>query len=469
MTNKKPKNIIEKIWNAHVVHVQDGHPDIFAIDLQLIHEVTSPQAFDELRKHGQKFYAPNRCIATIDHNVSTEVDRIKGGTIASRFQMKKLRNNCNEFGVKLFDVGSGKQGIIHVIGPELGLTQPGMTIVCGDSHTSTHGAFGAIAFGIGSTEVSHVMATGCLLQKKPKTMRVHFVGSRGKGITAKDLILKLIQVIGIAGATGFILEYTGKVIRNLNMEERMTICNMSIECGARAGLIAPDETTFEYIRSRPGAPEGKYWSKAVKHWRSLVSDEGADFDQEVEIDISNMTPLVTWGINPALSVEIDENIPKLTKLVANELDLAKIAFKYTKLKPGQLMDGVPIDYVFIGSCTNARITDLRAAAKIMKGKTVANGVKVYVVPGSETVRDQSIKEGLDKVFIEAGADFRQPGCSMCLAMNDDKVPKGKRCASTSNRNFIGRQGPGSITHLMSPIMAAAAAIEGKIVDVRNYL
>ncbi len=454
-----PKNIIEKIWDEHVVKTRAGYPDIFAIDLHLLHEVTSPQAFDELKKRGLHLYASNRTVATVDHNVSTGVDRKIITDPASQNQLNTLRKNCQEFGVNLLDMESGKQGIVHVIAPELGLTQPGITVVCGDSHTSTHGAFGAIGFGIGTTEISHVMASGCLLQTRPKTMKVLFKGEMGLGITSKDLVLKLIHDIGVAGATGHIIEYCGEVISGLSMEERMTICNMSIECGARAGLIAPDEITFEYLKGKLCAPKGDKWTVALKYWKSLVSDENCSYDKIVEVDIGGMAPMVTWGTNPGQSVQVDENVP----------DVDGAALEYAKLSCGQAIAGTKIDYVFIGSCTNARIQDLRDAAEIFKGRKVLEGVTVYVVPGSEAVREQAISEGLDEIFVNAGADFRNPGCSMCLAMNDDKVPEGKRCASTSNRNFVGRQGKGSITHLMSPIMAAAAAVTGEITDVRKFI
>lgn len=462
-----PKNIVQKIWDNHVVKNQKGFPDIFAIDLHLIHEVTSPQAFDMLRQRKLKFHAPKRAVATLDHNVSTAKNRVIATAPDSQKQITALRKNCAEFCVKLLDMESGKQGIVHVISPELGLTQPGMTIVCGDSHTSTHGAFGCIGFGIGTTEVGYVMATGCLLQYRPKTMKVNFEGQMPKGITSKDLILKLIQQIGVGGAKGYILEYCGEAIRKMPMEQRMTICNMSIECGARAGLIAPDAITFEYINGRTCAPKGKKFDEAVKYWRSLVSDKGAKYDKEINVDIGNLAPMVTWGFNPGQSIAITERIPNPAKVKISEGDSLKKALDYVKLKAGDFIEGTAIDYVFIGSCTNARISDLREAASIFKGKKVAKSVIVYIVPGSEAVREQAIKEGLDKIFMDAGADFRNPGCSMCLAMNEDKVPSGKRCASTSNRNFVGRQGNGSITHLMSPIMAAAAAVSGKITDVRK--
>jgi 3-isopropylmalate/(R)-2-methylmalate dehydratase large subunit len=457
------KNIVEKIWEEHVVVKRDGYPDILAIDLHLVHEVTSPQAFFELRKRGIKMHASDRTVATIDHNVSTAKDRNIVTAQGGFGQIAAIRRNCADFKVKLLDMDSGNQGIVHVIGPELGITQPGMTIVCGDSHTSTHGAFGALAFGIGTTEVGHTMGTSCILQRRPKTMRVRFEGGMSKGVTAKDLILKLISQIGVGGAKGHVIEYCGEVISAMTMEERMTVCNMSIECGARAGLIAPDEVTFGYLKDRKCVPKGVEWQRAVNYWKSLVSDEEAAFDKEVMIDVSELAPMVTWGFNPGQSVEVGERIPgKLN-------DLGEKALDYVGLEAGQDLQGVKVDVVFIGSCTNARISDLRAAAAIFKDRKVADGVKVYVVPGSEKVRDIAILDGLDKIFENAGAEFRNPGCSMCLAMNDDKVPAGKRCASTSNRNFVGRQGKGSITHLMSPIMAAAAAIEGEITDVRKFI
>ncbi len=451
-------NIIEKIWNDHVVKSKRGYPDILAIDLHLIHEVTSPQAFSTLVADGLEVHAPKRCVATVDHNVSTAADRRIATNPVSENQLNTLRKNCRDFGIELLDMDSGRQGIVHVIGPELGLTQPGMTIVCGDSHTSTHGAFGALAFGIGTTEVSHVLATGCMLQEKPKTMRVNFVGKRPKGTTAKDMILKLISEIGVSGGRGYVIEYAGEAIRALGMEERMTICNMTIECGARAGLVAPDDITFDYIKGRKAAPQGKNWDKAIKYWKSLVSSKRAKFDKEVEIDISDLEPMVTWGTNPGQALGISGVIP---------IEAEDKVLEYVRFGRGDKIEGKKIDYVFIGSCTNARISDLREAAKIFKDKKVYEGVHVFVVPGSEQVKMMAITEGLDKIFVQAGCDFRNPGCSMCLAMNDDKVPAGKRCASTSNRNFVGRQGTGAITHLMSPAMAAAAAIYGRIVDVRK--
>ena len=454
--------IIEKIWESHVVEHVEGFPDIIAIDLHLVHEVTSPQAFQTLKKRNLAVYAPRRTLATVDHNVSTK--RHEAENPVSRHQIDTLRVNCQLFDVPLLDMGSGHQGIVHVIGPELGFTHPGMTIVCGDSHTSTHGAFGAIAFGIGTSEVAQVLASGCILQKKPKTMRVNFKGQLPAAITAKDIILALIRQIGVDGGTGHIIEYAGEAIKNLSMEQRMTICNMSIECGARAGLIAPDETTFSYIKDKAGAPQGQDWDRALRYWKTLVTDPGATFDIEVDLNVSHLAPMVTWGINPQQAMSVDEHLP-----ASNLQEIDRKAFDYVKLSPGSPIAGVPVDYVFIGSCTNARLSDLREAASIMKGKKVAPGVKALVVPGSEAVYEKGVEEGLAAVFIEAGAEYRSPGCSMCLAMNGDIVPPGKRCASTSNRNFMGRQGPESITHLMSPIMAAAAAITGKITDVRSLI
>ena len=462
-------NIIDKIWEHHVVDRKDGHPDILAIDFHLLHEVTTPQAFTLLREKGLNVYDTNRCIATIDHNVSTDLNRHCGGTQDSIHQMETLRQNCEDFGVRLLDLESGHQGIVHVVGPELGITQPGATMVCGDSHTSTHGAVGALAFGIGTTHVAHVLGSGCMLQSKPKTMKIHFKGKKGKGITSKDLILRLIQEIGIGGGTGYVFEYTGEVIRSLSMEERFTICNMSIEGGARAGLISPDKVTFNYLKNRPCAPRGKDWDRAVEYWSSLASPIDAHYDKVVEIDINGLAPMVTWGTNPGEGISVDQVIPNPKDYAPEKADKITSSLDYTHLEGGKPITGTPVDYVFIGSCTNARISDLRAAAKIMEGRHVHKNVEMYIVPGSEEVRAQAIEEGLDEIFAEAGVNLRNPGCSMCLAMNEDKVPEGKRCVSTSNRNFIGRQGKGSITHLVSPIMAAAAAVEGEIVDVREFL
>lgn len=448
-----PKNIIEKIWNPHVITQKQGHPAVLSIDKMLMHEVTSAQAFDMLRQRGLKIRYPERIIATLDHSIATTADRVSDDPAAT-FQIETLRKNAQEFGVKLYDFGSQYQGIVHVMGPELGFTLPGTTIVCGDSHTSTHGAFGAMAFGIGTSEIGHVLATGALLQYPPKTMQVHFKGQMPSHVTAKDLIMKLIATIGVGGAKGHIIEYSGAAIDAMSMESRMTICNMSIECGARAGLIAPDATTFNYLKGRPYAPSGTEWDKAVASWQKLASDLGCTYDQSIEIDANNLTPMVTWGINPEQAIGIDETIP--------ELDDCDLAYTYTKLQPGQPIKNQPIDWGFIGSCTNGRIEDLRLAADVLKGQKIAKNVRVYVVPGSEKVREQAIEEGLDKIFEDAGTEFRMPGCSMCLAMNADKVPPGARCISTTNRNFMGRQGRDSITHIASPATVAASVIKGAI-------
>ncbi len=460
-----PKTIIDKIWDMHVVELVDGAPDIFFVDLQLLHEVTSPQAFAALKERGKNVLAPHRNVATLDHSIPTDSERKNFADELNRRQVEKLRTNCAEHNIKLLDIGSG-QGIVHVVGPELGLTQPGMTIVCGDSHTSTHGAFGALAFGIGTTQISHVLETSCILLDRPKTMRVYFKGEPSPYFTAKDAILALINQIGVQGGTGFVLEYTGDYIRNLSMEERMTICNMSIECGARAGLVAPDETTLAYLKK---TLYGKIEFESKKdYWLSLVSDARAEYDAEIVIDLEGKKPIVTWGTTPAQSVEIDKALPELQQIPVDQRSLAEKSLEYTKLLPGQKLAGLPIEHVFIGSCTNARIPDLRQAAEIFKNHKIAPDIRVFVVPGSEAVEKQAIAEGLDQIFINAGADFRRPGCSACLAMNGDMIPAGERCASTSNRNFVGRQGPGSITHLMSPLMAAIAAITGKITDPEEF-
>jgi 3-isopropylmalate/(R)-2-methylmalate dehydratase large subunit len=446
------ENIIEKIWDNHVIMQKKSHPCVFAIDKMLIHEVTSAQAFDELRKRGLNVRYPERIIATIDHSIPTSNNRQIINDLNARIQVETLRKNVKEFGIKLFDFDSNHQGIVHVIGPELGFTLPGETIVCGDSHTSTHGAFGALAFGIGTSEVAHVLVTGAILQNKPKTMLVAFQGQPDKSVTAKDIILKLIATIGVAGAKGHVIEYKGEVINSMSMEGRMTLCNMSIECGARAGLIAPDEVTFQYLKGRRYIPKGQNWQSALKFWKELKSDPGCQYDKQINIDINKLRPMVTWGINPEQAVSIDECIPKLSG--------AEQAYAYTKLKPGNYLRNISIDWAFIGSCTNGRIEDLRLAAKILKGKKISKHVSMYVVPGSEQVYHQAIKENLDKIFTDAGAEFRMPGCSLCLAMNEDKIPPGARCISSSNRNFIGRQGTGSITHLASPATVAASAIKG---------
>lgn len=463
------QNIIEKIWNSHVVTQTEGHPAVFAIDLMLIHEVTSAQAFQTLREKGLKVFDTSRLLATLDHSIPTRKNRLEIFDEAARTQVETLRRNCIENQVPLFDFDSGRQGIVHVIGPELGVTQPGMTIVCGDSHTSTHGAFGALAYGIGTSEVGHVLATGCLLQEKPKTMKVEFSGQFRPGVYAKDAILKLIAEIGIGGATGYVIEYCGDAIRSMSMEERMTVCNMSIECGAKAGLVSPDETTFVYIEGKPKAPKGAEWDRALNYWKQFISDEGATYDREIRIDVNCLEPMITWGTNPSQACQINERIPEFNEVLEPDRPALERALEYVALDAGTVIEGVAIDWAFIGSCTNGRIEDLRIAASILGGNKIDKRVTMYVVPGSEGVLAQMQAEGLDKVFIDAGADVRMPGCSMCLGMNDDQVPAGKRCISTSNRNFVGRQGPGSRTHLASPATVAASAVAGKIVSPVPFL
>jgi len=461
--------MFEKIWDAHVVHQEPGKPALLYIDLHLVHEVTSPQAFEGLRLAGRRVRRPDLTFATMDHNVPTW-DRSLPVTdeIAAR-QMEALAKNCQEFGITLFDLFSPDQGIVHVIGPQLGLTQPGKTIVCGDSHTSTHGAFGALAFGIGTSEVEHVLATQCLLQHKPKTMEIHVAGDLPYGVTAKDVILGIIGQIGTAGATGHVVEYTGKCIRNFSMEERMTICNMSIEAGARAGMIAPDATTFKYLEGRRYAPKGKDFERAVAEWEKLPTDPGARFDTRVEIDAAKLQPMVSWGTNPGQVVPVTGVVPDPSSFDdPNERKAAERALEYMGLEPGTPIQEIRIDRVFIGSCTNARLDDLRAAAAVVKGRRVAPHVRAMVVPGSQWVKKQAEKEGLDQIFNAAGFEWREAGCSMCLGMNPDILAPGERCASTSNRNFEGRQGRGGRTHLVSPQMAAAAAIAGHFVDIREW-
>ncbi len=458
--------MFEKIWDNHVIHSEPGKPSILYIDLHLVHEVTSPQAFEGLRLSGRKVRRPELTFATMDHNVPTK-DRFNISDPISKQQIDTLTKNCEDFGVKLFDLHNIDQGVVHVMGPEIGLTHPGKTIVCGDSHTSTHGAFGALAFGIGTSEVEHVLATQCLQQSKAKTMEVRFVGKRKPGVTAKDLILGVIAKYGTDFATGYVLEYTGEAIRSLTMEERMTVCNMSIEAGARAGLIAPDETTFEYLRGREYAP--KDFDQAVEQWKQLTTDEGAPYDKVVEFDVDLLIPQVTWGTSPGMGTDITSAVPDPKSFATeNERKAAEKALEYMALTPGTPMSRIPIDYVFIGSCTNGRIEDLRAAAEVAKGYKVNERVTAIVVPGSGRVKLQAEKEGLDKVFIEAGFEWREAGCSMCLAMNPDVLQPGQRCASTSNRNFEGRQGRGGRTHLVSPAMAAAAAVMGHFTDVRDW-
>ncbi len=471
LPEKTPRTLFEKVWQQHLVAEPAGEPSLIYIDLHLVHEVTSPQAFDGLRMAGRKLRRPDRTVATVDHNVPTSSieDRLHiVDQIASK-QIEALRKNCADFGVELYDVQSPNQGIVHIIGPELGLTKPGMTIVCGDSHTSTHGAFGALAFGIGTSEVEHVMATQTLPQDKPRTFRINIEGTLPLGVTAKDIVLHIIGEIGTAGATGYVVEYAGSAIRSLSMEGRMTICNMSIEAGARAGMIAPDATTFAYLKGCRFSPQGAAWDEAVKHWSELVTDTGAIFDRELTIAAIDITPTVSWGTSPGMVTGVKSTVP-LPDPLASEADRKAFerALEYMDLKAGTPIEQIAIDRAFIGSCTNARIEDLRAAASVVRGYHVATTVRAMVVPGSQAVKAQAEKEGLDKVFTEAGFDWREPGCSMCLGMNPDILAPGERCASTSNRNFEGRQGRGGRTHLVSPQMAAAAAIAGHFTDIRDW-
>ena len=465
----QPKTIIEKVWDQHVVHEEEGKPNLLYIDLHLIHEVTSPQAFEGLRLSGRKVRRPDLTYATMDHNVPTIHRNVIKDQISKK-QMETLKENCEEFGISLADINHPDQGIVHVIGPELGLTQPGKTIVCGDSHTSTHGAFGALAFGIGTSEVEHVLATQSIWQAPPKTLQVHIDGKLGTGVTAKDLILAVIGRFGVRFGTGHVIEYTGEAIRNLSMEERMTICNMSIEAGARAGLISPDETTVEYLRGKRYVPEGEEFDQVAQQWLNLASDPGARYDMELEIHADEIEPQVTWGTNPSHCVPVSAQVPDpLDAESDDEKDSIERALEYMGLEANQTIQSIPIEHVFIGSCTNSRISDLRKAADIVKGGRVHEGIRALVVPGSQSVKHAAEEEGLDKIFIDAGFEWRDAGCSMCLAMNDDIVPPGERCASTSNRNFEGRQGNGARTHLVSPEMAAAAALEGRFVDVRKQM
>src|SRR6187402_349156 len=465
------KTLFEKVWEQHIVAEPAGEPTLIYIDLQLVHEVTSPQAFDGLRLAGRKLRRPERHIATVDHNVPTTSaqDRLVIVDQVSAAQVNALRKNCAEFGIEFFDVQDASQGIVHMIGPELGATKPGMTIVCGDSHTSTHGAFGALAFGIGTSEVEHVMATQTLPQARPKTFLINVEGELPFGVTAKDIILDIIGRIGTDGATGYVIEYAGSAIRALSMEGRMTICNMSIEAGARAGMIAPDETTFAYLKGRRFAPKGEQWDAAVAHWKTLPTDAGATYDRELHIDATTLAPAVTWGTSPGMTTTIGASVPTLddAKSDADRKSYER-AFEYMDLKPGTPMEEIRIDTVFLGSCTNGRIEDLRAAAAVVKGHHIATKVRAMVVPGSQAVKRQAEQEGLDLVFKTAGFEWREPGCSMCLGMNPDILQPGERCASTSNRNFEGRQGRGGRTHLVSPEMAAAAAITGHFTDIRKW-
>ncbi len=458
------KTLFEKVWDAHVVTSKDSYPDLLYIDRHYIHEVTSPQAFDGLRKRGLPVFRPDQTTATADHNVPTVDQHLPIREELSRFQVQKLIENCEEFGVELFGLGHEKQGIVHVIGPELGLTKPGMTMVCGDSHTSTHGAFGSIAFGIGTSQVEQVLATQCVLQYRPKTMLIEVNGSVEKGVTAKDIVLYVISKLTAAGGTGYFVEFGGSAIRSLSMEGRMTVCNMSIEMGARGGMIAPDETTFEYLEGREHAPKDRAWEEALTYWSSLKSDEDATYDRVERFEAADIAPMITYGTNPGMGIKVSENLPE----VGTVPDLTK-ALAYMGLEGKDSLLGQPIDYVFIGSCTNSRIEDLREVASFVRDKKKADGVNVWIVPGSKKVEAQAVEEGLDKIFQGAGFELRQPGCSACLGMNEDKVPAGKYCVSTSNRNFEGRQGPGARTFLVSPIMAAAAAVTGKITDIRELI
>jgi 3-isopropylmalate/(R)-2-methylmalate dehydratase large subunit len=461
--------LFNKLWQAHIVREAAGEPTLLYIDLHLIHEVTSPQAFDGLRQAGRRVRRPDLTFGTVDHNVPTTDRTLPIADAVAANQVEALRRNCKEFGVPLFDIQSPEQGIVHVIGPELGLTQPGMTIVCGDSHTSTHGAFGALAFGIGTSEVEHVLATQCLPQNKPRTMKVEVSGVLPEGVTAKDLALGIIGKIGTDGATGFAIEYSGEAVRALSMEGRMTLCNMSIEAGARAGMIAPDETTFAYLKGRRFAPSAAQWELELRRWREFVSDEGAVFDRVVEIDAARLEPFVTWGTSPGMVVPVTSFVPDPADAKdATDRQAAERALEYMALAPRTSIQDISIDRAFIGSCTNARIEDLRAAARVVKGYRISSAVSALVVPGSQEVKREAEREGLDRIFSEAGFEWREAGCSMCLGMNADVLQPGERCASTSNRNFEGRQGRGGRTHLVSPMMAAAAAIKGHFTDVRDW-
>ncbi len=464
------RTLLDKIWDAHIVATEPGGLAVLYIDLHLIHEVTSPQAFTALRERGLRVRRPDKTVATMDHSIPT-VDRDQPITdpMAAR-QVQQLADNCHEFGVPLYDLASPRQGIVHVIGPELGLTQPGMTIVCGDSHTSTHGAFGALAFGIGTSQVAHVLATQCLLARKPKTFEVRVEGQLRPGVTAKDIILALIARTGIGGATGHVFEYTGSAIRSLSMEGRMTVCNMSIEAGARAGMIGPDDTTLEYLAGRPFAPQGRRWDEAVAWWRQLATDPGARYDRSVTLDADRLEPMITYGTNPGMAMPITGRVPDPDAIPdLSQRDALRKALSYMDLRPGQPLLGHAVDVVFIGSCTNGRIEDLRMAAGLLEGRKVKPGVRALVVPGSQGVKRQAEAEGLDRVFKEAGFEWREPGCSMCIAMNGDELKPGQYCVSTSNRNFEGRQGKGGRTLLASPLTAAACAVTGVITDPRTLM
>jgi len=463
------QTLFEKIWNSHIVHQGQGQPALLYIDLHLIHEVTSPQAFEGLRTAGRKVRAIDRTYATLDHNIPTVNQHLPISDPESAKQVDAMRENCKEFGIKLFDLGSRELGIVHIIGPQLGLTQPGLTIVCGDSHTSTHGAFGALAFGIGTSEVEHVLATQCLWQARPQTLEIRVDGKLGAGVTAKDLILAIIGKIGTGGATGCAIEYRGAAIEAFSMEERMTVCNMSIEAGGRAGMISPDRTTIDYLRGRPFAPKGADFDKAAERWLSLATDKGARFDRTVTIDAASVAPQVTWGTNPGMVTEVTNRVPNPREYSDPAQQRAvEQALDYMGLQPNTPITEIKVNRVFIGSCTNGRLSDLKAAAAMINGRKVKSSVQAMVVPGSQEVKLEAEAQGLDKIFKAAGFEWRESGCSMCLGMNPDILQPGERCASTSNRNFEGRQGKGGRTHLVSPAMAAAAAIEGHFVDVRNW-
>jgi 3-isopropylmalate/(R)-2-methylmalate dehydratase large subunit len=463
------KTLFEKIWEKHIVRQIDGGPAVLYIDKHFIHEVTSPQAFKGLEQRGLKVLRPQQVVATADHNVPTLQQHLPIKDELSRKQVQQLIENCAKHDIELYGLGHPFQGIVHVIGPELGITQPGMTIVCGDSHTSTHGAFGAVAFGIGTSEVEMVLATQCLMQSKPKLMRINVEGKLNKGVVSKDIILYIIAQISASGATGYFVEYAGSAIRSLSMEARMTICNMSIEMGARGGMIAPDEITFQYMKGRLFAPGNSHWDKKMESWKELYSDEGAQFDKEIHIDASDIEPMITYGTNPGMGIGVTGHIPAENEIDEKEKPSFLKSLNYMGLEPGASIKGKKVDYVFIGSCTNSRIEDLRMVASFVKGKKKAQDVEVWIVPGSKQVESQAREEGIDKIFAEAGFQLRQPGCSACLGMNEDKIPAGKYCISTSNRNFEGRQGPNARTFLASPLTAAVAAITGEVADVREWL
>ena len=465
-----PKTLYDKIWDAHLAHEAEDGTSLLYIDRHLVHEVTSPQAFEGLRMAGRTVRAPEKTIAVPDHNVPTTLDRVNGiDNEESRIQVDALDKNAKDFGIHYYPVSDVRQGIVHIVGPEQGWTLPGMTVVCGDSHTATHGAFGALAHGIGTSEVEHVLATQTLIQKKSKNMKVEVTGKLNPGVTAKDITLAIIGETGTAGGTGYVIEYCGEAIRSLSMEGRMTVCNMAIEGGARAGLIAPDETTYEYVKGRPHAPKGAQWEAALNWWKTLYTDEGAHFDKVITLKGEDIAPVVTWGTSPEDVLPITATVPSPEDFAGGKVEAAKRSLEYMDLKPGTPLSEIEIDTVFIGSCTNGRIEDLRAAAAILKGKKIKDGMRAMVVPGSGLVRAQAEEEGLADIFIEAGFEWRLAGCSMCLAMNPDQLAPGERCAATSNRNFEGRQGRGGRTHLLSPAMAAAAAVTGKLTDVRDFI